>query len=56
MKDAAEAQEFKTHFEAAKAFNLKAKNGDTDLVMADAVDDIKEVADNPDENVAHEDE
>lgn len=54
LKDAAEATEFKTAWEAAQLFNKKAKNGDTDLVFAAQVEDIKEVMDNPDENVHHE--
>ena len=54
LKDAEEAKDFKSHFEAAQLFNLKAKKGDTDLVMAAKVEDIKEVMDNPDENIHHE--
>ena len=34
LKDAAEATEFKTAWEAAQLFNKKAKNGDSDLVFA----------------------
>lgn len=54
LKDAAEAQDFKSHFEAAKTFALKAKNGDKDLVFAPQVEDIKDALDNPDENIHHE--
>lgn len=54
VKDAEEAQEFKRHWEAAQLFVTKAKKGETDLIFAPKVDDIKEVLDNPDENVHHE--
>ena len=51
---AEEAQEFKTHFEAAQTFNQKAKAGDSDLVMAETVENIVEQADDPEENVSAE--
>jgi hypothetical protein len=54
FRDAEEAQEFKTHFEAAQVFNTKSKAGESDLVIAETVADIKEEADNPDENVSAE--
>lgn len=54
LKDAAEAQEFKSHFEAAQLFSGKVKRGETDFVLAPKVEDIKEILDNPDENVHHE--
>mgnify|MGYP000732893351 CR=1 FL=1 len=54
LKDAEEAKDFQSHFEAAQLFNVKAKKGDTDIVLAPKVEDIKEVMDNPDENIHHE--
>lgn len=45
-----EAEEFEKSFNAAKEFNKKVKNGDTDLVLAPVVEDIVEEADNDDEN------
>ena len=54
VKDAEEAQEFKRAWEAAQLFVTKAKKGDLDLVFAAKVEDIREVLDNPDENVHHE--
>lgn len=54
FRDAAEANEFKDAFNAAREFSEKAKKGETDLVFAPQVEDIKEEADDPDENVAHE--
>ena len=38
------ADEFKSKFEAGQLFNKKAKNGDEDLVWADTVEDVEEVA------------
>ena len=38
------AKEFKAAFEAGRLFNEKAKKGDDDLVWAEAVEDIVEVA------------
>lgn len=55
FRDAEEANEFKAAFNAGREFAVKAKKGETDLVFAPEVDDIKEEADDPDENVAHED-
>jgi hypothetical protein len=55
FRTAEEATEFKAAFEAAKQFNLDAKAGNTDkLVFAEAVEDIKEELDDPDENVTAE--
>ena len=50
FRTAEEATEFKDAFEAAQLFNTKAKNGNTDLVMAAEVEDIVEEAEDPDEN------
>ena len=38
------AKEFKAAFDAAKTFNTKAKAGDEDLVWAETVEDVVEVA------------
>lgn len=55
FRTAEEATEFKGAFEAAKQFNIDAKAGETDkLVFAEAVEDIKEEQDDPDENVTAE--
>ena len=37
-----DAESFKSKFEAAQEFNTKAKNGDEDLVWAEAVEDVEE--------------
>lgn len=39
-----DAEQFKTKFQAAQLFNTKAKNGDEDLVWAEAIEDVEEVA------------
>ena len=43
FKSAEQAEQFKKIFEASQVFNTDAKNGKTDLVWADTVEDIDEV-------------
>lgn len=50
LRTAEDAETFKTSFEAAQTFNSKAKNGDEDLVWADAIEDIEEVTDDIETN------
>ena len=45
LRTAEAAEEFKSKFEAAQLFNVKAKQGDEDLVWADTVEDVDEVVD-----------
>ena len=45
-----DAEQFKAKMEAAQEFNTKAKNGDEDLVWAEAVEDVEEVVDDIDTN------
>lgn len=44
LRTAEDAESFKTKFQAAQLFNTKAKNGDEDLVWAEAIEDVEEVA------------
>ena len=43
FKNAEQAEEFKKIFQAAQVFNKDAKDGKTDLVWADTVEDVEEV-------------
>ena len=45
LRTAENAEEFKSKFEAAQLFNVKAKAGDEDLVWAETVEDVDEVVD-----------
>lgn len=49
-----EAEKFEKAFNAAKEFNKKVAAGDTDLVYAEVVEDVKEEAEQDDENKPHE--
>ena len=49
-----EAEAFEKAFKAAQEFNKKVAAGDKDLELAPTVEDIKEEADNDDENKPHE--
>ena len=54
LRNVEEATAFKSQFEAAQVFNQKAKAGDTDIVMAEVVENIVEEVDDCEENVTAE--
>ena len=45
-----DATAFKEKWEAAKVFNNKARNGDEDLVWAEAIEDVEETVDDIETN------
>ena len=49
-----EAEKFESSFNKAKEFNKKSSDGEADLEYAPVVDDIKEEADQDDENKPHD--